>query len=153
MYFPKRTFSKVQLPNSKVCNFPSGNFQKVRPSEAPQGPSAAARMVKWAERRGKNKLRDLALRLGQTWEVTARENWTFWKLPLRKIPLGSCLLGKSFRKVPNILFKEWRGSNRELKGVGLQSGEWRGWGVLRGGNQGVKWSYSGLQGLEMVIKE
>jgi len=28
-----------------------------------------------------------------------------------------------------------------------------GWGVLRGGNQGVEWSYSGLIGVEMVIKE
>ena len=113
-YFPKDIFPRVtsqvpiwisQLATSQMCNFPRGNFPKVRlgplrrhkwgPSAAAwtgYGPSAAART-------------DLgSCRLGKC---------TFWKLLLGKIPLGSCHLGKypwevatwenAFEKVPNII--------------------------------------------------
>ena len=81
-----------------MCNFPSGNFPKVRlgplrrrglqwegQSAAAKGPSAAVRI-------------DLAsCRLG---------NYTFRNLPLGEIPLGKLLLGKNpLRKYMNLFLK------------------------------------------------
>ena len=93
--FPRAT-SKVtifQVATSKMCNFPSGNFPKVRLSILRRRRlqwelSAAAKMDWRAECRGQNRMGGRALRLGQTWEVTAWEN-ILWKLPL-----GENLLGK-----------------------------------------------------------
>ena len=67
--FTKAFFSKATSffpTTSQMCNFPSGNLPKIRPSEAPQA-------AKGAERQ-----------LGQAWEVAA------WEIT----HLGICHLGK-----------------------------------------------------------
>ena len=76
-YFPNGIFPRAtsqviifQSGNFQMCNFPSGNFPKVRP-----GGNGGGR----------------ALRLGQTWKVASREN------TLGKLPLGKNLLGKVHR--------------------------------------------------------
>ena len=103
--FPK-AFPQGQHPNDsflngnfQMCNFPSGNFPKVRPSEAPQATMGA-------ERCGKDGLGGQAPRLEQAGLPSAAA-----RTDLGSCRLGSCLLGKfpwevatwekSFGKVSN----------------------------------------------------
>ena len=92
---------------SQVCNFPSGNFQKVR-----LGPLRRRRLQWGAERCGWDGLRGRAprleqaggreLRLGKTWEVAAWEITHLASCHLGKYPWEIATWEKSFGKVPNI---------------------------------------------------
>ena len=77
-----------QVATSQVCNFPSGNFPKVR-----LGPLRRCRL-QWGRALRLGWAGGRVLRLGQTWEVAAWEIAHLWKLPFGKISLGSCHLGK-----------------------------------------------------------
>ena len=103
-YFPKdiypRATSEVtisQVAASQMCNFPSGNFPKVRlgplrRSRLQCEPSTADRMGWGTKRCSQNRLRlrtTARIHLGSY----RMGNWTFGKLPHGKIPLESCPLG------------------------------------------------------------
>ena len=120
--FPKGVFPRAipLMIISQMCNFPSGNFPKVRLGPLRRRalqwePSAAARMGQGTERCGQKGLGDRALqlvqargrvlRLGLTWEVAAwelaqlgschlgRYTWEVaaWENAFGKSPLGKCL--------------------------------------------------------------
>ena len=99
--FPRATsqVTASQLATSQLCNFPSGNFLKVRLGplrrcRLQKGPSAVARIGQGAERSGQNRLGaeccgqnilgKLPLGKLHIWEVAALEN-AFGKLPKIKI--------------------------------------------------------------------
>ena len=73
------TFQKdfSQVATSQMCNFPNGNFPKVRflgplrHRRVQLGLSAAARMGYWGRALGLEQAGGRLPRLGQTWEVTA----------------------------------------------------------------------------------
>ena len=92
---------KLQLPKcaiSQMCNFPRGNFPKVR-----LGPLRRRRLQWEAERRGYNRLLGWALWLGQTWEVAAWEIARLGSFYLGKYPWEVATWEKYFGKVPNVI--------------------------------------------------
>ena len=115
MYFPKGIFPRAtsqvtisQVVTSQMCNFPSGNFSKVRLGPLrrrwlQRGPRAAVRMGLGAKLNGQNrlgakrcgqdKLGKLSLGKLHNWEIPTSEN-TLGKLPLGKNPLGKYLTSK-----------------------------------------------------------
>ena len=90
-----REFS--QVATSQMCNFPSGNFPKVRLGPLRRrrlqwGPSVAACMGQGAERRGQNRVEADCCCAARTDLGSCRlGNCRFGKLPLGKNPLGKYL--------------------------------------------------------------
>ena len=108
-YFPKdiylRATSEVTIFHvaaSQMCNFPSGNFPKVRlgplrRSRLQCEPSTADRFGWGTKRCSQNRLR---LRTAARIHLGSYRmgNCTFGRLPHGKIPLESCPLGLSFER-------------------------------------------------------
>ena len=100
-YFPNGHFPGGDVPSN---NFPSGSSPKIRLSllrrrREQWGPSSASMMVSWPsatakQTMGTERCGKLALGKLHSWKVATWEN-TLEKLPLGKVPLRSCHLGKN----------------------------------------------------------